>query len=474
MDTQPTSIPHDESPSLRSSTTALNGIYTFLKDTWARDFLLNGDASTDLAALASPSQVQYAVGIEHNASILDPTFASSWANNDLHVSVVSIPAFSVGTLSAEFMLPVERTSSNPAWGAHHTASIFARILRCDSTGDLLIATDDATSDVVTLKHFQAAGQTARTHTWLRMRRSVLRRAVLGRSFVDTEGIEDALVVLCEAREFRPCPTCGAPPAAAQCNCTVLARRAAHPLDFRHCRASLNMHVDMFAGAGCVRLMKGGAIREANHLVVQSRSWTRTERGFVRGLCAKVAQMRMQQLAVVPPALAAPALHAAAVGLEEAGLAAGDGADRLALDRAGLLWPDRQDLIDGVDVLELEFALENHELGAVGCVELDAPVGMGEQLNAGANTGLLDMGVEKRTGRRRRRPRCEGTEQATERQIRNREAAARSNLKRKLRNDSLARDLEEAKAKEKMLRREEQAMKAENVRMKKLLVATANN
>eukprot|EP00171_Calliarthron_tuberculosum_P016914 IDg16914t1 len=189
-------------------------VFGMMSQQWERDFLFKCDANTDLTALTSPAQLQHAVLSEFRSSLVDASgrFANLF-NIDVHLVFVVIPVFSVGAVSAEVVLQLSKTTTNELWGMRHTDHTFARLLRNDDTGDLLLASDDATTGETSLAYYRAYGTTARSQVWMCADRAPFHAAVLGGDTIDVARATRALSALSHSREFRACPLCGTPAAA---------------------------------------------------------------------------------------------------------------------------------------------------------------------------------------------------------------------------------------------------------------------
>lgn len=501
----PAPVPQPECPPLTE-------IFGMISEQWARDFLFKCDASGDLTALTSPAQLQHAMANEFSASFFDTagTFGGLF-NHQVNVSLLLVPVFSVGAVSAEVVLQLAKKQSNDGWGMPHTDRTFARMLRNDETGDLLMATDDASIQQTSLTYFRADGTTTRSRVYILAHRELFHAAMFEGEIIDVARAARAISLIAHAREFRACPQCGAPAAAMKsrsCGCTFSLRRARHPLDYSCCRTNMVVHSGSFCGTADATILSGGAtIATAAHLIVQSDAITITHPAEVQRLCERIAKIRMMQLAVVPLALRERRFIAApGAGTHPAMRALFGNQQRadsnpfstLSISESDAWFTDQlgNDATTANDFLLGE--PEQKDTSKVASMDgsvsstalsftspfLDEPTGFLDPMvaseslagntrgNGSVFTALCDTAPANTSNTI---PSCLPEASSTlnavavdrhlQRQIKNREAAARSNLRRKLKNDTLKRNLKEAQQKENELREIEAKLKEENMRLK---------
>lgn len=471
----------------------LTTIMARIREPWMLDFLLGTTVESDLAILASPTQTAHAMAVEVECKKSDPSSRDGHGplGYEMKCTWAMVPCFSVGRHTALVVAQYDKTTSNPVMEPPTSPNTFMRHIRDDLTGDILISIDEADQGEQSLVLFAHGTSTSRSRLELRGHRDPMRTALRA---ADAKRVRHALISAGAVKEARHCPACLAPPYGS-CGCAALLfpmRRAAHPLDFVSTRANSAIHAGNFNGK--YRLVMYAAGIPCKLVDLDSRIVTNATKpgAYVQSLCDRAARERAQQLCFSSPGVDAalgtrtdkvfPGIHSVSCSAEHEGAkqmcCASPAADN-ALDTGFAV---AEPVIDSVAFSStsglLDWITETLSDDMDAASAIGNPAIKGVDANSGSTTvshELLSEAIPKAkaiaaaTKAALETPRIEKVvDKALLRKIKNREAAARSNLRRKQSREALKQKLEDERQKLQRLRPIEMKLRQENLLLKKLV------
>lgn len=518
----PVSLSHPQSPTDDFEiANVLDDMFRLCRLPFVLDFLFTSDAVADITMLTSPVQTEHAIAARIQVSGSQIRTAASVSrlvdySADLYYS--SVPAFSVDGITLGFCTsrPVRRTDpsrddATTACFATHSHPHYSRFVRDDMHAVMLTVTQNAPADLVEIDCVTHRSTRDRIRVSARFCASALLPAL--RAARASSVLQASLRWLSVAVERRPCPICARQ---TLCSCPLPVHRPAHPLDFRHERANMTLHAGAFYGSASVRVFVGDghAVHPCRADALRTRVVIQgcDDAAVVRLLCSIAVRERLSTLRVHPlattmsAAAALPTEDVSAMLANKAGVGTIISPWLIASANSPLHDPDRANanLIPSRrqgDSLDSLFAAVDAEresgVRAISNAKTDlgvhADVGIGRAMNAGMNVvggKTAKMGYAEQINRGNVEVYDYGEIgdenededadvdgggdgvgdegrllRAEVRKQRNRVAAAKSNLKRKIRNQNLRRDLADVQQRAKDLQEVEKKLRSENVRLR---------
>lgn len=276
---------------------------------WVHDFLFQTDSTTLASILAAPLQAAHALAMSVDAAQLGPTAGPP---EQTSFAWVLLPAFSVAGVSVG--LVVEGAPVHPGpWR-------LARYVRCDESGDTLCLGDagDGTIEVDMLHHHSPSRSTRAYFQFTASARASLVSSRGG--IIDACALRASLDQSMVLRETRACAVCAGPPGA--CDCTFQFALPAHPLDFRHTATNTRPMLGAFCGAGELATFRAGVRVSADAVATTVVARSGAPPGAPARMLAWAVQKCLATGSANPRALVVP-------GGAGGGGHPGDSADRMA-------------------------------------------------------------------------------------------------------------------------------------------------
>lgn len=485
----------------------LDDIFTLARIPFVHDFMFTADPVADISILTAPVQKEHAIAARITVSGTE-TSASYAHVFDFSCDFFfcSIPAFSVGAVTVG--LATKEPARGPSHATLHTPPSAAgvqcnRYVRDDERGVFFVMSENPGTGITEVDCMSHRSTRRRTRVCARFHTETLRaRLRSDRGVLHPDDLAAALTYLNVCYERRACPLCRADDPG-ECGCTLPFCRPAHPLDFRNERRNMRLHTGLYRGGSTVRLFNAEMPFVVTSLSTRSVIKGSLDERVISRLNKYAVQDRMSRLQLNPLATSICGAGArggcgsedgevtiASGGRRREGGGGGGGDADAGLEGAddAVMLADASFLQDNGGFKSPSLSSFSLDVAGAGLVPLLAgPLGTGTTLvealsGPGSDRSALSHSgaVAGDAGRIRgphggagdERARGDLEIRAELRKQRNREAAARSNVKRKLRNEALRRDLAQVNARAAELRATEKTLREENVRLRSL--ATQRN
>lgn len=467
------------------------------------------DPVADICILTAPVQTEHSIAarITISGSEATPKFAHVF-DFSCDFYFCSVPAFSVGAITVGFC--TQEPAKDASSAAINHMPIGSERVRCnryvrdDEKGVFLMLAENSKTGVTEIDCMSHRSARKRTRILARFDTVKLRKNLKSaRGILHPSDISGSLSYLSVAHERRKCPLCGATDNG-ECGCVLPFKRPMHPLDFRNERRNMSLHTGRYEGESVVRLFDNMKPFIITSLGTKSVIKGSVDRNVISRLNKYAVQDRMAKLGTNPFAWLMPGLSSlpgmnSAVSSSMESIDFGNILNDLGNNRllptpeAGFLQTaDKMGGFNELDGNEMDLMIDGmsrNELNGSGMGFL----GLGGVEAAGQETrevvavpeeeavdddgvdfgdecidddGDADMRVQKK--RRVGLAEMDEKERKAElRRERNRMAAAKSNIKRKKRNEILRRDLKEVNERASELRAAEKRLRQENVRLRRL-------
>eukprot|EP00177_Eucheuma_denticulatum_P004051 GFKZ01007324.1.p1 GENE.GFKZ01007324.1~~GFKZ01007324.1.p1 ORF type:complete len:541 (+),score=48.63 GFKZ01007324.1:139-1623(+) len=439
----------------------LNDIFTLCRTPFVYDFIFAADLVADISILTSPVQIEHAIAAHISLSGTENTASFAHVfdfSTDLHFS--AIPAFSVGAITLGFAT-LEPTPTNGLPACLNPLSTTPRVqcnryVRDDDKGIFLMFSDNPHTGLTEIDCITHCSTRQRRRVCARFHTASLRsRLCTPRGVLHPQDVVTALSYLSVATERRACLVC-CKSDESECGCRLPFVRPAHPLDFRNERRNMRLHTGLYEGGSTVRLFSSALPFVITSLTTRSVIKGSLDREVIGRLNRFAVQDRMGRLRVSP--------FGGVVGL---------GGEETVMDPFTMQTPSLSGwsfrdgvggLKDAVSLLVGSDESRESELSVKGGVKVGDDAGnedmeVCEERDAGGDgSQQSDKGAGVAGGM---------VDKAERRRQRNREAAAKSNLKRKIRNETLRRNLKQAKDEVEALTAREKQLREENVKLRGL-------
>lgn len=405
-----------------------------------------------------------------------------------------------------------------------------RYVRDDGRGIFLVVSEKAAVDTIELDCMVHRSSRRRTRVRARFSATILRAALQSAYGVLQPNMTlPALSELSVAYERRECPLCGESSPLNECSCELPFRRPAHPLDFRYEHCNMSLYTGQYSGSTTLRLFTMSPVGVIPYAVsaLGTRSVIKgnADRSVVSMLTRDVVQQRLASLSINPTALTVPSGQTTFLPIPLTDSFAklstpfpnttnvtpstpsvlnvvppepSQFTNNPATQQGDVLDSLLAGLEDGVSdsaVNTVTPAMEQNTIFT--CEPSDSPIpaldidpdplsfdpGLSNSTDDSSNKTEMAVAVTDATDEKDRRGDSsvalttggisksstidERAAKAEVRRQRNRMAAARSNVKRKIRNEKLRKDLAEIRKRAADLRDEEKVLRAENVRLRGL-------
>lgn len=489
----------------------LDSILRVCRIPWVADFLFSPDLNS-LSALTSPLNMRSAVtslvsltNVEVTPTPIHPF------DIQLDGAFVFVPSFSVSTISVGFGVQECNAMSYEAWAAFggRSAQRFShfRYVRDDANAILFIVHPDSENNQIKMEVMAQSSANKRRRTYAVFDRDALQAALhTERGILHPDAVLPALTMLNTVSENRECPLC---PAGTACKCKLEMRRPSHPLDFCSLGDNMTTFLGAYEGLSQSSLLSGGT----SVLSAKVGSRIRVEGGVDDALMQRLCRWAITDL--VKDVKQTPRLDLITTGEQTQETAQGAVLDPIDLALTGLDQCLDMDfgldvgpgstvgLTVGTAVAEKPVTLDEIVQGSSSCssgtgiiiadtLEDEQEVEKGKEIGGVEDEQVLEL-VNRITGgmgESRSGGRVEGAgrtvfiapkttmlekdkalgekeQRMLMRKQRNREAAQRSNMKRKMRNDGLKLALKETHERVRELRAREVLLREENLRLRKL-------
>lgn len=424
-------------------------------ESWALDFLFKLDASADVGVLTSPGQVHHGIVIDVNESIFETgNQYGGLFNLDIFCRWLMVPCFTINDISAEVIVQSKENISNESFVRCRGNTTTVRMLRSNSTGEMLLAVDNPEKNEISLMSFRVSTKASRRRVFMRGKRDVLLEAVLDPRGVNYRRMARAIQVSDVTREVATCAECAAAAPGLGCFCVVEFVKPRHPLDFATSRLNLSCHQGRYSGSCSFNLLQEGVPNTSAMMASTINIHHRKELGLVELLADMGIRNRIFTAAVVPRSVAGVAVNGGGGLSFVQPDTVTDGDFDSAIRRAG----------DGFGAVDERFCPmlgSSSSSGNAASSQVVPDSGALRIEPVATKSGVLlpaDAGAQAR----------EIAERKIRRQMKNREAAARSNARRKLRNDARKANLEAVRKKKSELELRDSELKRENASLRKLL------
>lgn len=423
-------------------------------ESWALDFLFNLDASADVGVLTSPSQLQHGTVVDINESIFETAGEySGLFNMDIFCRWLMVPCFTANDISAEVIVQSEEKISNESFCRCRGNTTTVRMLRSNTTGEMLFSIENPNADEISLTSFRIDTKASRKRIFIRGKRDVFLQAVLDPKGIDYRKMAQSLQVSDVTREFGRCAECAAAAPGLGCFCRVEFKRPKHPLDFATSRTNMECHAGRFSGSVNFNLLEKGVANTSAMLASTINVEAREELGLVELLADMGIKNRMLAGAVVPRSVAKPSV---------------DGDVGLSFVQPGTVTSVHFDSairsFDGFGAFGEPFGSILGSSSSGRDVESSLTVPDSGVLRIEPVPTRSDVLVPTDDSVQEK----EIADRELKRKMRNREAAARSNARRKQRNDARKANLAAIRKRKCELERRESELKQENARLLKLV------
>lgn len=479
-------------PSLRD---VLDNVFSLARTEWISDFLFRTDPRADAAMLSAPMQLSHAV----TASIMISCVCSRGGglDFDLELNWLAVPSFNVGPITAG--VGVEELVRGKSFFSGNASELWIRWVRCNVTGKMLCIAENPAHGFVVVQYFSPLSSTRSSRTFMRFDYNGFKEGIRAGGEGWTRRLTQSLLVLNHVRQSRFCPTCFASPTAA-CGCKLATKRPAHPMDFSSETQNMFLHGGDFVGDSELELVKIGVKIpfDTRSSVSGGREPSVVARLKRWGLQNRLALLQPDPLPEVMPGVGR-SLQSLGIGDSQCDVNPLEIDSLLALgsnaDMDIILLPDCPLPCSATYAKESDSVITPSPASLVGSattsveVPQNAPhcfehVTPGAQTSRGVRDGAAPFGemetertavshasvpfsAPARSSARARANTAFGEreKQASLRVQKNREAAARSNLKRKLRNKALVGNLAAVRQAVSELTAREHQLREENMRLR---------
>lgn len=457
--TLPLPFPHAARNASSHNESLLRESLTLASEPWARDFLFETDPATDVCALTSPAQLQHALPIDCLVSLFERSGEyGGLFNMDFECRWLIVPLFNVpgssDSLTAEVVVQVHQAFRNSRLYKTVGIASIVRMVRSNITGDILFVQHQHAENLISVHYFNSQTKTKRRRVLCRARRDAFLEFVRPTG-LDFAGMVSTLTIVKVIHEGSNCPVCNLASLGAECVCSSQLKRPLHPLEFASSRCNLLFHSGTFSGSCHISLFSKGKPFAQGTL----SSTTTMEGCFELGLVKRMAEMgiksRMSMNSVVSRLFPRPVLP---------------GDTGITLDSSQLFSnlhtpPNPCFNLEHAVTLpqELDAALA-HGRG----IQWEEAAYLRNANNAIARTGSAPCAMSATVGGSVMNDEVAmipDEDLKLQRQIRNREAAARSNMRRKKRREGLKHNLSEARTRRMELERRENELKRENANLR---------
>lgn len=471
------------SPIAHDTSHILDEAFTLCRIPFVFDFLFTPDPVADISILTAPVQIEHATSARLSLSGSESTVSFAHVfDYSTELLFSAVPAFSVGAITLGFATLEPANRSPPT--ALDLVSVqrvqCKRFVRDDSRGVLMFYSEKPNTGLTEIECITHRSTRKRSRVCARFHTDTLRQNLQTKSgTLVPEELTDALKYLSVFSERRMCPVCVSG-GVAECACVLPFKRPSHPLDFRNERSNMALHTGLYEGGCSVRLFSDmhpcvianlvthtvitgsldkDVIARLNRYAVQDRlamlktSPTAGILSLGEPTCAEVSDSSVNAHNVTEIEVWDKVLEGAGTGLVPNApplnsLALGES---LMIATPNVIAPWDEPRGD-VRSFGTELSFREDEVSGTGSGG-ESKVDYGKRI---AETRVVQGMVDKAERRRQR----------------NREAAAKSNLKRKIRNETLRKNLKEVCKRAEELRERERVLRAENVRLRGL--ATEKN
>lgn len=443
----------------------LREILALAHESWSLDFLFKLDAASDVGPLTSPGQLLHSIIVDTNETMFETAGQyGGFFNMDLYCRWLVVPVAVIGDLTLEVAVqPASRTTNDALAPCRGIATII-RMLRSNATGTVVSTLDNPEANEISVTIFHNETKANRKRVFIRARRDVFLEALWDPQGINYAKMARSLLLTDVTLESYRCPDCAVSIPGLGCFCPVEMKKPAHPLDFATSRMNVMCHGGRFSGSCDISVMADGVVSVTATLASTIDIQTCEEMGLVQRLADMGIRSKMHANAVVPRALASPAL---------------DGRGGLPFDvpkgSAGFRSPISS--FDGFDAFSGRNGLFGDAFGSTLGSSATSSAGVVEDYPAAPDAGVLQIEAAPASKARAiaaghvNRALVAATEivdRKLRRQLKNREAAARSNARRKQRNEALKKNLSAIRKKKCELEVRESELKVENARLLKLV------
>lgn len=221
---------------------------------WVHDFLFQTDPSTHATILRSPLQTTHALIMSTSASQLADG-PNSAPNFDIFSNWLLVPAFGIGSISVGIVVEsITRRSSTESTIASNNR--FVKYVRSDTDGTTLCICDDTDADVLEVEYLSYASPARSIRAYCRFARPLLQYLRVHRgSRIDVRELRRSLLNSVLLREDRKCAVCNT--LERNCNCKFTFAQPRHALDFQHTARNTLPLLGDFRGRGLSTTFKLG-------------------------------------------------------------------------------------------------------------------------------------------------------------------------------------------------------------------------
>ena len=477
---------------------SLEGVFNLLRTQFVHDFVFTSDLVADISILTAPVQIEH--GVAARITICGVETESRFAHvfdysTDFYFA--AIPAFSVGGVTVGFC--TKQTARDPSHAMLHEPPMEAsrrvechRYVRDDNKGLFVLLSEDNDKKIIEIDCMSHQSSRKRTRVCARFNNEILKanlRSEHGPLSIDN--LTHGLTYLNVCEEIRPCPVCQLANETV-CDCVLPFKRPIHPLDFRSEKVNMGLHTGRYQGTSKLKLYKDGNPFIFTNLNTRSIIKGSLDKLLISRLNKYAVEDRMSRLNVNPFALMMPKTNAICQ-VDKYNETVDPIAELLGQDTSKTRYMENCDItlpettiLDRSAIMDTstETALENvlipvSQSGFNASAFLSAMTVFppNSVLSDKSSVNLINKDINKNGEMCERTTEEEEEEEKMvltekerkleQRKQRNREAAAKSNIKRKERNEALRRDLKEVHQKALELRGIEKRLREENVRLRGL-------
>ena len=465
--------------------------------------MFTSDPVGDISILTAPVQTEHSIAARITVTGTEntPKYAHIF-DFSADFYFCSVPAFSVGGITVGFC--TQEPASDASKSALSQLPMGSESVQCnryvrdDDKGVFLMLATNSKTGTTEIDCISHRSTRKRTRILARFDSESLRQNLkTSRGVLHPKDVSKALSYLSVAVERRRCPICGVEDTG-ECGCVLPFKRPSHPLDFRNERRNMSLHTGKYGGGSTVRLFSNSTAFIVTELCTKSVIKGSVDRDVIQRLNRYAVQDRMSKLKVNPFAWMMPMMPSVQ---NAAYMNHGQPMKMDWMSMSPILSDVNTDMYeifgrtewDSSSGYSSEYGLYGSNSGNVN--NTNSNNNMNNNINnSGAIMGLIPTsgcgtlaemeldgghegsgegsnsdGKEEDGGRIGVRfEELSAKEQKAElRKQRNRQAAAKSNLKRKVRNERLRKDLKEVHARATMLRATEKRLREENVRLRAL-------
>lgn len=422
-------------------------------ESWARDFMFKLNPEADVGILTSPGQLQYAILVETNASVFetDGQYGGMF-NNDFFLRWLIVPVVTVDSITAEIVVQADERISNEHCVKVRGISTLIRMIRSNKDGSVLFCMENPEHDEIALNFFTCTSQASRKRHYMRAKRGDFLDALLDPQGIDFQKMTRALSLIELINERYNCSGCAKAAPGLGCFCPLDLKRPLHPLDFATSRKNMDIHAGRFSGNCTFALLSQGI--QSTTAMLASTITTNIVKvpGLIESVAENGIKSRMNTGMIVPQSFPSPPVNVdPALSFSKPNHVPGihfnspmNSFDRIISLPSGDSW-----LGEPLGSTKNFLPLPSSEIL---CIDAAPSTVRHTTMSASAE----DQKSKEAADRKLRR------------QIKNREAAARSNRRRKERNDALKENLFAARKKKNELEQRESELKSENATLRTLV------